>query len=77
MYVLYSHSAQQRVGVFSLCAEEYMTPFQHNAVLLIYTSKGIRREPEVKETGDCCKNASGGTAGQEKEQGTASQSLIS
>ena len=43
----------------SLCAEEYMTPFQYNAVLLIYTSQGIWGEPEVKEVGDCGKNSSG------------------
>lgn len=65
MYVLYSHSMQYGVGVFSLCAEEYMTPFQCNAVFLIYTSKGIGGETGVKEIGDPGKSSSGGTAAKE------------
>ena len=50
-----------------------MTAFQCNAVLLICPSQGIRREAEVKESGDCGKNPSGGTAGEEQKEaaGTA------
>lgn len=50
-----------------------MTAFQYNAVLLICLSQGIRGEAEVKASGDCVKNPSGGTAVEEQKEapGTA------
>lgn len=45
-----------------------MTAFQYNEMLLICPSQGIRGEAEVKESGDCVKNPSGGAAGKEQTE---------